>query len=194
VINLTPYAAFNHVYLYKVIYQLCKRGEIVVRRYVALAASMVIAGGLLAACGNTAGNADSNQSKAAGEHQHIVASGDLQEATASKEILPSFLNGASEKLVLAYQVAALLPEELQQIPCYCGCGESAGHKSNFNCFIATIEEDEIVWDDHGTRCGICVDTALSTANLLKEGRSPSEIRDIIDEMYGEGFGEPTPLS
>lgn len=170
----------------------------VVRRYVALAASMVIAGGLLAGCGNAAGSDESKRSEAQEEnqhqHQHIVASGDLQEATASKQILPTFLEGASEKLTLAYQAAALLPEELQQIPCYCGCGESAGHKSNFNCFIAEIKEDEIIWDDHGTRCGICVDIALTTASLLKDGQSPSEIRDAIDEMYGEGFGEPTPLS
>jgi len=174
-----------------------------VKRYVAIAASVVIAGGLLAACGNaTSGSSNhaedhaANQSEAQGEHQHqhVVASGDLQEATTSKDILPTFLEGASDKLTLAYQAAALLPEELKQIPCYCGCGESAGHKSNFNCFIAEIKEDEVVWDDHGTRCGICVDIALMSTSLLKEGKSPSDIRNTIDEMYGEGFGEPTPLS
>lgn len=164
------------------------------RRYVALAASIVIAGGVLAACGNAAGSNETNHNDAHGEHQHVVASGDLQEVTPFKETLPSFLNGASEKTTLAYQAAVLLPEALQQIPCYCGCGESAGHKSNFNCFVAEIREDEVVWDDHGTRCGICVDIALKTASLLKEGQSPADIRSLIDELYGEGFGEPTPLS
>lgn len=160
---------------------------------VKLTASALLASLILSGCGSsTASNETANNE--GHSHQHVVASGDLQEATSGREVLPSFLNEASQKVTVAYQAAALLPEALQQIPCYCGCGESAGHKSNFNCFIAEIKEDEIVWDDHGTRCGICVDTALKTAAMLEEGKTPEEIRAAIDELYGEGFGEPTPLS
>lgn len=156
---------------------------------IGLTASFLAASILFSGCGNSTGGQQNDHH----QHQHVAASGDLQEATASIQVLPSFLDGASEKLTLAYQAAALLPEALQQIPCYCGCGESAGHKSNFNCFIAEIKEDEVVWDDHGTRCGICVDIALVTANMLKEGQSPADIKKHVDELYGEGFGEPTPL-
>lgn len=165
------------------------------KRYLTLAAHAVLAGVLLTGCGTAVVNqpANHNEVEHDHDHHHMTASGDIQEATASPTILPSFLDGASEKMIVAYQAAALLPEALQQVPCYCGCSE-IGHKDNFNCFIAEMKEDEVIWDDHGTRCGICVDTALITANLVKQGYEPEEIRSIIDEMYGEGFGEPTPLS
>jgi len=25
---------------------------------------------------------------------------------------------------------------LRYIPCYCGCGQSAGHKDNFDCYVS----------------------------------------------------------
>ena len=41
-----------------------------------------------------------------------------------------FLGSARE----AYQVAKDIPEVLQQLQCYCGCKESAGHQNNLYCF------------------------------------------------------------
>lgn len=162
------------------------------KRTLTLAAHAVLAGVLLTGCGTNAMN--QNHNEVDHDHgDHITSSADIQESTSSGAILPSFLDGASEKTIVAYQAAALLPEALKQVPCYCGCSE-IGHKNNFNCFIAEMREDEVIWDDHGTRCGICVDTALTTASLVKQGYEPDEIRSIIEEMYGEGFGEPTPLS
>ena len=79
------------------------------------------------------------------------------------------------------------------MPCYCGCGESAGHKSNLNCFIQEKREDgSIVWDDHGTRCLVCLEIAVQSAQLHKEGKSLKEIRQFIDDTYKEGYAKPTP--
>ena len=52
--------------------------------------------------------------------------------------------------VEAYQFAIDHPDILAQIPCYCGCGELDGHKSNLDCFIKSREGDEVVFDDHGS--------------------------------------------
>jgi hypothetical protein len=51
---------------------------------------------------------------------------------------------------LAYEFAALHPEVLKYVPCYCGC-EQSGHQHNESCFIASREADGrvVAWDDHG---------------------------------------------
>jgi hypothetical protein len=127
------------------------------------------------------------------EQQHVSKTGDIQETTASIEVLPSFLNNVDPQIKDIYQIAGLSNELLQNIPCYCGCGEEAGHKHNGNCFIKEVKTDgSVVWDDHGTRCGTCMEIAFTSAKMLKEGKSVKEIRTFIDATYKEGYGKPTP--
>lgn len=126
-------------------------------------------------------------------HAHEAENGDLQETTASVDILPSFLDGQSNIIRNAYLVAGLSTDILEWIPCYCGCGESAGHESNLNCFVHEVKEDgSIVWDDHGTRCGVCIEIAVESVVMAKESKSMKEIRQAIDEKYKDGYGAPTP--
>ena len=44
---------------------------------------------------------------------------------------PSMFVGRTRE---AYQTAMDIPEVLQQVQCYCGCKESAGHQNNLYCF------------------------------------------------------------
>lgn len=44
---------------------------------------------------------------------------------------PSMFVGRTRE---AYQTALDIPEVLQQVQCYCGCKESAGHQNNLYCF------------------------------------------------------------
>jgi hypothetical protein len=125
-------------------------------------------------------------------HQEHSSNGDLQEKTASADVLPTFLKGQSEEVRLVYQAAGKSIELLQWIPCYCGCAESAGHKSNMNCFVKKINKDgSVVWDDHGTRCGVCLQIAAESIKMKQEGKSIKEIRYYIDEKYKEGYAKPT---
>lgn len=139
---------------------------------------------LLAACGN--GNkTDEESQENHTEHnqtqtteateqshhadQHKLANGDLQEETASADTLPSFLDDKSEDLKLVYQAAGKATDILKWMPCYCGCAESANHKSNLNCFIKEVKDDgSIVWDDHGTRCVVCVEIAIKSIKQAQE--------------------------
>ncbi|MFC5558037.1 PCYCGC motif-containing (lipo)protein [Ureibacillus thermophilus] len=123
--------------------------------------------------------------------QHNPLSGDLQELTA-KEELPAFLKEKHETVSAVYKIALEYADVLEWIPCYCGCGESAGHRSSLNCFIAEIREDEVLWDDHGTRCQVCLEIAVESAKRAKDGKSIQEIRTYIDEKYQEGYSTPTP--
>lgn len=125
-------------------------------------------------------------------NEHLHVSGDIQEETASATILPSFLDGQNEQIRLVYEAAGLSTEIIKWMPCYCGCGESVGHESNLNCFIQEVKSDgAIVWDDHGTRCGVCLQIAVDAINMTQEGKSLQEIRTIIDNTYAEGYAAPT---
>ncbi|MCC3375738.1 PCYCGC domain-containing protein [Cohnella sp. REN36] len=151
----------------------------------------------LAACGKQNGNEGQASSPPAsaseeGGRHHTTPNGDLQVETASLDVMPDFLDGTAEQVKLAYAAAAKIRDTLQYIPCYCGCGEIAGHKDNLDCFIAAVREDgTVVWDDHGTGCGVCQLIALQSAQMKAQGRSDMEIRKYIDATYAEGYANPT---
>lgn len=138
----------------------------------------------LTGCGN-------EESKHEGDH-HDVVMGDIQEATASVETLPSFLDEKHEDIKTIYQGAAQHQELLEQMPCYCGCGDSVGHMNNYDCFIHDEDDQSIVWDDHGTKCNVCLEIAAKAMIEYSKGESLGEIRTMIDETYKEGYAKPTP--
>ncbi len=154
--------------------------------FVLLAAMLV-----LAACGEKAATDNEKDHMETGQHKQIP-NGDLQEVTASADVLPSFLDDKSEDMRLVYQVAGTATEILDYMPCYCGCGDSAGHDNNKNCFIDEIREDgSVVWDDHGTRCQVCLEIAVQSVKMTQDGKSLKEVRNFIDETYKEGYAKPT---
>ncbi|MZQ85489.1 hypothetical protein GQF01_25555 [Paenibacillus sp. 5J-6] len=142
---------------------------------------------VLTACGSQKVISDDDHS---GHQEH--ASGDVQEKTASAKVLPTFLNGQAEQIRLVYEASGQATEILKWIPCYCGCGESAGHTSNMNCFVKEVNKDgSVVWDDHGTRCGVCLQIAVQSIKMKQDGKSLKEIRETIDLTYKKGYANPT---
>lgn len=76
---------------------------------------------------------------------------------------------------LAYQAAREIPQTLAQLPCYCHCDKSIGHKSLLSCFET----------DHGENCGICIGEALMAHNLEKRAKlNVVQIRERIIAAYG----------
>lgn len=75
---------------------------------------------------------------------------------------------------LGYQAAKDIPEILAQLPCYCHCDMSEGHKSLHSCFE----------DEHGANCGICIGEALMAHNLHRQGLKRTEIRNRVIRAYG----------
>lgn len=74
----------------------------------------------------------------------------------------------------AYQVAADIPEVLDQLPCFCGCKTGFGHKSNLFCFK----------DQHGAGCDMCQRIALDARRMHDEGMSIAQIQTNINAKYG----------
>ena len=73
----------------------------------------------------------------------------------------------------AYRVAREIPETIAQLPCYCHCDQSIGHKSLHSCFV----------DTHASQCTVCVSEALVAYNLQRNGMTPAQIRERIIEQY-----------
>ncbi|HUQ33170.1 MAG TPA: CYCXC family (seleno)protein [Pyrinomonadaceae bacterium] len=73
----------------------------------------------------------------------------------------------------AYRAVKEIPETIAQLPCYCHCDVSFGHKSLHTCFQ----------DTHASQCAVCVNEALIAYNLQKSGLSPSQIRERIIAQY-----------
>ena len=109
--------------------------------------------------------------------------------------LPAFLASAAPRVREAYRFALANPDALKTVPCYCGCG-AMGHDSNLACFVqpAGEQESEVVFDQHGAGCGICVDITQDVMRLAADGQRPSVIRTYIDAAYGQiAPGTDTPL-
>lgn len=154
------------------------------------AAAFLTAVLLLAGCGTE--TAEPKEALNAHAHSGYTANGDLQEKTASLSVLPDFLHNKTEEMKAVYSAAAASRTLLESIPCYCGCGESAGHTSSYDCFVHENKENgAVVWDDHGTRCGVCLEIAAEAILQANEGVPIQEIRGHIDSKYADGYAKPT---
>jgi hypothetical protein len=78
------------------------------------------------------------------------------------EQLPAEVQSAPVTVQQAYQFAAANPDVMQQIPCYCGCGD-IGHTSNYACYVSHVDENgSATFDSHALGCSICVDITQDT--------------------------------
>ena len=80
---------------------------------------------------------------------------------------------ADEKTRAAYQTAKDIPEVLEQLPCFCGCMSSYGHKNNLFCFK----------DQHGSGCDMCQNIALDARKMHDQGMSIAQIQEQIKAKY-----------
>lgn len=108
--------------------------------------------------------------------------------------MPDFVQNAPARVKEAYAYAVSNPDDLDAVPCYCGCGKM-GHKSNLSCFIQSGSKDaQPVYEPHASGCGLCVDIAQDVKRLRAEGKTRSEVRAYIDATYSSyGPGTDTPL-
>ena len=108
-----------------------------------------------------------------------------QTSDVPESAIPDFILDAPARVQEGYNFALERPEVLQYMPCFCGCG-AGGHESNLDCFVKGIEADgTIEYSSHAFGCSICTDIALDAKQLLAEGASLTEIRQFIDDKYGD---------
>jgi Protein of unknown function with PCYCGC motif len=66
----------------------------------------------------------------------------------------------------AYTVAARIKKVLYQLPCYCHCDRSQGHKSLLDCFASK----------HGSGCGTCIYEDFYAFEQSGKQKSAAQIR------------------
>ncbi len=103
---------------------------------------------------------------------------------ASLSDMPADVRKASVSVQQAYQFAVANPEVVKQVPCYCGCG-SMGHTSNYSCYVKSDAGGKIVFDQHATGCGICVDITHDTMRGLAAGKTVAQIKAEVDQNYSQ---------
>src|SRR6266496_2313957 len=105
----------------------------------------------------------------------------------SMDQMPADVQSASVTVQEAYQFASANPDVMKNIPCYCGCG-NVGHTSNYSCYVSKVDDKgKFTFDNHALGCSICVDITQDVMRLLREGKSPQEVRafiDATDSKYG----------
>lgn len=72
----------------------------------------------------------------------------------------------------AYKYATEHPEVLEQVPCYCGCGQHGSeasdgkpHRFLRDCFI----NDKGQYDSHASTCDVCIGLAIKAQNNFPSG-------------------------
>lgn len=59
-----------------------------------------------------------------------------------------FSSRRPELVAAVYRFAALHPEVLRFVPCFCGC-ERHGHTANLDCFVGRERSTHWEWEAHG---------------------------------------------
>jgi len=76
----------------------------------------------------------------------------------------------------AYRAAKEIPVTIAQLPCYCHCDQSFGHKSLYSCYQS----------DHAAHCAVCVQEALLALRMERDQKmTPAQIRDAIVAQYSQ---------
>ena len=79
-----------------------------------------------------------------------------------------------------YQYAASHQQEYTQIPCYCGCDRSLGHRYLTDCFVTRTG----AWDAHASGCAVCTTEANQVRTQLDAGVPIADIRASIIKAFG----------
>lgn len=152
-----------------------------------LLALALLTGGTAAGC---AGTGATQAPPAEGAVAASVPMGNMimptaEQVSAAWQSRPDFVRALPDDWQAAYRFALERPDVIQWMPCNCGCGGS-GHRSNLDCFFDQRETGQIQFQEHGSYCDICVNTANLAAKLLQEGRSITEVRNAVDQTFGGG--------
>ena len=84
-----------------------------------------------------------------------------------------------------YQFNTANPDIMQDIPCYCGCGD-IGHTSNYDCYVSDVDASgKITFDNHALCCSICVGITQDVMRMLRDGKTPQDARAYIDTTYSK---------
>jgi Protein of unknown function with PCYCGC motif len=129
---------------------------------------------VLSACNRSDSHVAQSSSAASNAASKVRIPAHFTEAPPLASLGPTLSPGQfTGKAKQAYQVAKEIPQTLAQLPCFCECDKSIGHKSLHSCYE----------DEHAVGCEICKDSALIAGDLKRQGIGDAEIRSRLVTMY-----------
>jgi Protein of unknown function with PCYCGC motif len=111
----------------------------VLRRDFLFSAVLLSFGWGAAACGGSRSTATSGDDLVARFARYSVA--DEPNADLAKVVWPSFVTDAKPEVKTLYEFQLSHGELMRYMPCFCGCGQTAGHKSNRDCYVQKVNAD-----------------------------------------------------
>ncbi len=65
----------------------------------------------------------------------------------SKVVWPDYVLNTGPEVKRLYEFQVTHGELMRYMPCFCGCGQNAGHRSNRDCYIRRVDPDgSVVFD------------------------------------------------
>jgi hypothetical protein len=106
------------------------------------------AGVLLTACGapgqQGASRPAAEPTNGAGDFSERFASfevADEPNGDLSQVVWPDFVTQAGAEVKQLYEFQITHGELMRWMPCFCGCGQSDGHRSNRDCYVQAVKTD-----------------------------------------------------
>jgi hypothetical protein len=59
----------------------------------------------------------------------------------SKVVWPAFVTSAGPEVQRLYEFQVTNGQLMRYMPCFCGCGQNAGHRNNRDCYIKRVDAD-----------------------------------------------------
>ena len=59
----------------------------------------------------------------------------------SRVVWPDFITDADPEVKRLYEFQITNGELMRYMPCFCGCGQNAGHRSNRDCYVQRVNTD-----------------------------------------------------
>lgn len=120
------------------------------RRFLELGLTTVGTATVLAACGGSSssrgGTGDSAPRDLASRYAQYQPA-DEPNGDLSKVVWPAFVTDAGPEVKRLYEFQVTHGEVMRYMPCFCGCGRGAGHRSNRDCYIKQVNADgSVVFD------------------------------------------------
>jgi len=109
-----------------------------------IAGGMAVAAAGVAACSSGGSNAARGGSGAARDFSARFARfavADEPNGDLSKVVWPDFVTNAGPEVKRLYEFQITHGEVSQYMPCFCGCGQNAGHRNNRDCYVKQVNAD-----------------------------------------------------
>ena len=101
-------------------------------------------------------------------------------AMAEPPVVTVELSNVTSAIADDYHYAADNLTNFAQIPCYCGCDRSLGHRNLADCYVTATG----AWDAHASGCAVCGNETATAREQLAAGAPIADVRTSIIDQYG----------